>query len=105
MPDFQGFVQFDFELLNSLQLNYQNQILGKIYADDANTSFQKSKSISNVSIKYTIEKESYKLSPYFGVNNVFSAKYADNIRINAFGSRYYEAAPDLVLYGGVRVHF
>jgi len=54
-------------------------------------------------LKYNFEKEKFSLHPYIGVNNIFQTKYADNIRINAFGSRYYEAAPNVMIFGGLRL--
>ena len=103
LPNFQGFVQLDVRVLKNLEINYQNQIIGRIFANDSNTIFQSPNSISNISVKYNLEKEKFSLHPYFGLNNVFQAKYADNIRINAFGSRFYEAAPNLLVFGGIRV--
>ena len=105
LPNFQGNIQLDFKLLKNLQFVLQNQFLGKIFTNDSNDEFQDPKAITNVSVKYNLEKEKFAFYPYLGVNNIFQTKYADNIRINAFGRRYYEAAPDLFLYGGVRVHF
>lgn len=103
LPDFQGFVQFDIRLLKYLEINYQNQILGKIFTNDSNSVYQKPKFISNISLKYNVEKEKFSVHPYLGINNIFQAKYADNIRINAFGSRFFEAAPKLLVFGGIRV--
>ncbi len=103
LPNFQGFVQLDLRLLEKVEINFQNQILGKIYTDNSNAVFQKAKLISNISLKYNFEKEKFSLHPYIGVNNIFQTKYADNIRINAFGSRYYEAAPNVMIFGGLRL--
>jgi iron complex outermembrane receptor protein len=33
-----------------------------------------------------------------GINNLLNNKYYDNIRLNAFGSRYYEPAPPRNFY-------
>ena len=38
---------------------------------------------------------------YAGVNNLFNVKYFDNIRLNAFGKRYYEPAPGRNLFFGI----
>jgi iron complex outermembrane receptor protein len=40
-----------------------------------------------------------------GVNNLFDVTYFDNIRLNAFGSRYYEPAPGRNLFGGISFAF
>jgi len=103
LPNFQGFVQLDFKFLKGFDVSFQNQLIGKIFMNDTNESLQEPKLISNISVKYSFERNKLKLFPYLGVNNIFQTKYADNIRINAFGGRYYEAAPDLLIYGGLRI--
>ena len=103
LPSFQGYLQLDYNFLSNFHLNLQNQVLGKIYVDNANSAAQTAKNITNVSLSYLLQTDGLKIFPYVGANNVFKTRYADNIRINAFGGRYYEAAPDLVVYGGLRI--
>ncbi len=103
LPNFQGFIQMDFTFLKGMQLNFQNQVTGKIFMNDENDAFQEPKIVSNISLKYTVDRKRFKLFPYVGVNNIFQTKYADNIRINAFGNRFYEAAPNILFYGGLRL--
>lgn len=105
LPNFQGNIQLDFSLIENLKFNIQSQFLGKIFTNNDNSEFQDSKAILNASVKYSFEKEKFGVHPYIGVNNIFKTKYADNIRINAFGSRFYEAAPDQFIFGGIRFIF
>ena len=42
-------------------------------------------------------------APFVGVNNLFDESYNANMRINAFGGRYFEPAPDGNFYGGLTV--
>tara|TARA_Y100000782_G_C10186870_1_gene267176 strand:+ start:1015 stop:3123 length:2109 start_codon:yes stop_codon:yes gene_type:complete len=104
LPNYQGNIHLMVNVLKHFKVDLQNQFIGQIYVDNANSSSQVPKAITNVSVKYTFEKEKFKLTPYFGVNNIFQTEYADNIRINAYGGRYYEAAPNMVLFGGLRVY-
>lgn len=39
----------------------------------------------------------------FGVRNLFDVEYVDNVRINAFGGRYFEPGPPLHVYGALSV--
>jgi iron complex outermembrane receptor protein len=39
------------------------------------------------------------------VNNLFDENYFSNIRINAFGGRFFEPAPDRNIYAGVTINF
>jgi iron complex outermembrane receptor protein len=45
------------------------------------------------------------IRPYIGINNIFDELYNSNVRINAFGGRYYEPAPDRNIYAGFVVNF
>ena len=103
LPDFQGYIQLDVKLFQHLAINYQNQLIGKIFTNDGNTVSQDPVSVSNISLKYNLEQDKFSLHPYIGVNNLFQATYADNIRINAFGGRFFEAAPNQLVFGGVRI--
>jgi iron complex outermembrane receptor protein len=43
--------------------------------------------------------------PYVGINNLFNEYYNSNIRINAFGGRYYEPAPERNVYAGIVIRY
>ena len=51
-------------------------------------------------------KEILKNSEFsLGANNLFNQDFYDNIRINAFGKRYYEPAPKRNFYFGINFSF
>ena len=45
------------------------------------------------------------LEPFVGINNLTDESYASEIRINAFGGRYYEPAPVRHYYGGLGIRY
>ena len=45
------------------------------------------------------------ISPFIGINNFFDESYNANVRINAFGKRFFEPGPDRNLYAGVNLRF
>jgi iron complex outermembrane receptor protein len=45
------------------------------------------------------------IMPYLGVNNLFDEEFNSNIRINAYGGRYYEPAPGRNGYLGVTLNY
>lgn len=45
------------------------------------------------------------LGPFVGVNNLTDESYAANVRINAFGGRYFEPAPARHFYGGLAIRY
>jgi iron complex outermembrane receptor protein len=71
------------------------------YADNANTAKIDHAWIFNARVGKNIPAGGDDLSVYFGIDNVFDEVYFDNVRINAFGGRYYEPAPDRTFYTGL----
>ena len=52
------------------------------------------------------KKEGDKKTPigHFAIENLLSEDYIDNIRINAFGSRFYEPAPKISFMSGLKLN-
>jgi len=91
-----------FKLSRGRSLIISNRLIGERYADNANETLISSYNLLN--IKYS--KEIFNKSEIFlGVNNAFNQEYFDNIRINAFGKRYYEPAPKRNFYFGINFSF
>ena len=91
-----------FKLSRGRSLIISNRLIGERYADNANETLINSYNLLN--IKYS--KEIFSNSEIFlGVNNIFDQEYFDNIRINAFGKRYYEPAPKRNFYFGINFSF
>ena len=91
-----------FKLSRDRSLIISNRLIGERYADNANETLVSSYNLLN--IKYS--KEIFSSSEIFlGVNNAFNQEYFDNIRINAFGKRYYEPAPKRNFYFGINFSF
>ena len=74
---------------------------GSLYADNANQTQVKSSTVSNIRFGYNGFYDAWELASFMGISNLFNEKYNNNIRINAFGSRYFEPAPERNLYIGV----
>ncbi|MDC6462108.1 TonB-dependent receptor [Flavobacteriaceae bacterium] len=91
-----------FKLSRGRSLIISNRLIGERYADNANETLVSSYNLLN--IKYS--NEIFSNSEIFlGVNNAFNQEYFDNIRINAFGKRYYEPAPKRNFYFGINLSF
>jgi len=75
--------------------------LRSVFADDANTTSIDAFAVWNVRAGYEKQFSGWSLAPFLGINNVLGTEYFDNIRINAFGGRYYEPAPKTALFGGI----
>jgi len=75
------------------------------FANNANTATSPSYTVSNLRFGWDIDPGTTTISPFVGINNLFDETYDANVRINAFGGRYYEPAPDRNVYAGVTVRF
>ena len=76
-----------------------------LFADNANAAEIGGTTVANMrfGLKKTFDK--LDIEPFLGINNVFDTDYTANVRINAFGGRYFEPGPDRNVYGGVSVRF
>jgi iron complex outermembrane receptor protein len=91
-----------FKLSRGRSLIISNRLIGERHADNANETLISSYNLLN--LKYS--KDIFSNSEIFlGVNNAFNQEYYDNIRINAFGKRYYEPAPKRNFYFGINFSF
>ncbi len=83
----------------------QSSLVGRLYANDSNTVVVDGYELINLRLGYTIALKKMKILPFFGINNLFDTTYNDNVRINAFGGRFFEPAPGINGYGGVSFEF
>lgn len=88
-------------LFGSLQI----RSIGELFAKDDNTVTVDGFTVVNVKLGYQQQFDNWHIEPFFGVNNLLGTEYFDNIRINAFGSRFYEPAPTANFYAGAKVYF
>lgn len=73
------------------------------YANNANSAKTDSYSVANLRLGWKVTLERLELTPFIGLNNLTDEDYAANVRINAFGGRYFEPAPQRNIYGGLSV--
>ena len=84
-------------------IQLQGSHVGSLYANDSNTVKDDAYTVLNLRIKQTIKLDKLTLVPFIGANNILDQTYNDNIRINAFGGRYFEPAAGVNIYGGIRL--
>ena len=88
-------------IYGAFEINYS----GDLFATNANNVSVPSYVVANFRAGYRIESGRWRLEPYVGVNNVFDESYNSNIRINAFGGRFFEPAPERNYYAGIVIRF
>lgn len=87
---------------NGFNFRIQARYNGSLFTVDSNEASDGAYTLVNTSIGYRFHLKNSVLTPFFGINNLLNQQYNDNIRINAFGNRFFEPGPELNFYGGVR---
>ena len=76
-----------------------------LFANNGNTVSVDSFTVSNFRVGFERPMGGFIASPFVGINNLFDESYNSDIRINAFGGRYFEPAPDRNLYAGIELRY
>lgn len=100
-----GMAGLSYEWKNGIALNYSKNYRGELFADDANDTMVASFFVDNFNVSIPFKKVGQRTTLSLGCSNVFDTRYSDNIRINAFGGRYYEAAPGRELFTRLQWQF
>jgi iron complex outermembrane receptor protein len=75
------------------------------FGDNANLVVIDDYTVSSLRFGYDVELGDFSLAPFIGVTNVFDEEYTANVRLNAFGGRYFEPAPGRNGYAGVSLNY
>jgi iron complex outermembrane receptor protein len=105
LPEHFAYFGINYATDGGFTATFETQFSGNLYANNANTVAVDSYTTSNIRLAYEWDRGKWMIRPYLGINNIFDELYNSNIRINAFGGRYYEPAPEQNLYAGVVVSF
>ena len=75
------------------------------FTNNANSVTNDSYTLSNLRFGFDIQKDSLTISPFVGINNLFDETYNANVRINAFGGRFFEPGPERNTFAGVNISY
>lgn len=101
--------QFFINLIHTSKKNWITKLTfentGKFYANNSNSvlidSYQKTRFQTGKSVDVKWSEVDF----FLGINNLLNQEYFDNIRLNAFGSRFYEPAPPRNVFTGFSLNF
>ena len=105
LPELFGYLGLKYETEGGFRAVFDTSYSGSLYANNANSVKVPSYVVSGLRASYEIQNGKWLFRPYVGINNIFDEGYNSNIRINAFGGRYYEPAPERNFYAGIVVRF
>ena len=105
IPEHFGYFGVRYESGNGLSATLESVYSGKLIANTANSVSVAGYAVANFRLSHEFARGNWTLQPYLGINNLFDERYNSNIRINAFGGRYFEPAPTRNSYAGIVVRF
>lgn len=76
---------------------------GSMFANNANSVLDPGYQLVNMSMGWKKSWKNVGIEPFFGIRNLLNMKYTSNLRINAFGGRFYEPGASINFYGGMRL--
>ena len=76
-----------------IQFKFDNTLVGKIYLTSSSPSNISNYVVGGLQASYVFRGKNADCTLTAGLNNLYGVKYYNNLRINAAGGRYYEAAP------------
>ena len=100
-----GYLGFSYRSEGGVNGTFEVIYSGDLFTNNANTADVSSYSVANLRFGREFSFDRWMIRPYAGINNLLDERYNSNIRINAWGGRYYEPAPERHLYVGVVVNF
>ena len=100
-------ITFEVDYINNsnLKLNLSLKNIGEMYANNSNSVKIDDFNILNLKVGKGFNYNNILVNPFLIFNNILGTSYYDNIRINAFGGRFYEPAPKSTIFGGVKIDF
>ncbi len=75
----------------------------RIFADNANAVRSPDFLDVGLRVAYGFDLAAGRLEWFAGVRNLLDQRFADNLRSNAFGGRYFEPSPPRYIYAGLRL--
>jgi len=105
VPEYFAFLSFNYENSGGFTATFETLYSGSLFANNANSVKVPDYVVSSLRATYDIQTTKLLWRPYVGINNLFDEHYNSNIRINAFGGRYYEPAPERNIYAGIMIRF
>lgn len=105
IPNSQLFFQLDYTSQADWKWVLSGEHIGSFYADNTNSVEIKSFQKVQFQAQKTLSLSWSEFDFFAGINNLLNTTYFDNIRLNAFGGRFYEPAPGRNFYLGTRFNF
>lgn len=105
VPEHQFHVELSYHHQSGWYAIWDMLHVGEFFADDANEVEIDAYEVANIRAGYLGQFGNWDVEPYAGLHNMFDEEYFSNVRLNAFGGRYYETAPERNFYAGITLRY
>ena len=105
VPKHYGSFELDYRHPSGAFIRWTTRFIDSFYANDSNSTEIDDYIVSDLRMGLEHKFGNWTIAPYMGIYNLFDESYYANIRLNPFGGRFYEPAPERNLYGGIRVNY
>lgn len=105
LPDQFGYLGLRYQTDSGFRLVWDNSFSGELFANSSNSVRVDSYLVSSLRVSREYSVGDWLWTPFFGINNLFDERYNSNVRINAFGGRFFEPAPGRNAYLGFVARF
>ena len=105
VPEYFGYLGLKYDNGRGFKAIFETNYSGSLYANNSNSIEVPGYVVSGLRATYDFQPGNWLLRPYVGINNMFNEHYNSNIRINAFGARYFEPAPERNIYAGIVIRY
>ena len=105
LPRHQMFAELRYQPESGLYASLDVLYVDELYADNANSMKADSSVVANLRAGYRWQQARWEVMPFVGLNNLFDEDYFTEVRINGFGGRVFEPAPERNVYAGITVNF
>ena len=96
-------LKFSYRNNNNLNIIFSLKSVGKMYADNANNTEIAGYNSIGFKMSKDLKVFQQNVTPFISIENLLNEDYFDNIRINAFGSRFYEPASGINFVCGLKL--
>ena len=93
IPRYFGKINFFNQLNNNSAFDLEIYYAGKVFLDDNNIASNKSYMLTSLKIKRKLLIFERLATIFCYIENIFDTPYSSNIRMNAWGDRFFEPGP------------
>ncbi|OJJ15087.1 hypothetical protein BKI52_40185 [marine bacterium AO1-C] len=105
VPEHMGYAELRYQNRRGWYSSFNVRFNGSMFANNANSVEDPGYQLANLRVGWQKQLRNFALEPFLGINNLFNMRYTANLRINAFGARYFEPGMPINFHAGVKLRF